>query len=763
MIRSFLDLRTVAGRATLAMATLVGLLVPIVAPIASGRVFHADDLGAFHLPMRILAARSVAQGDDPRWQPAILCGFDLHGEGQLGLEHPVLRLVRASLPLPAAFGLEIAGPYAFLAVGMVLWIRRLGLPWDSALLGALLFVFSGFILLRYVHPNALGVMAHWPWLLLAIASMRRNPRASFLAVGLLTTSEVLLGYPQYVAFSGIAEMAAAMVTFRRDRSLWLRWLAAKGLGLGGGMAQVLPTLESLRLSTRGHPSAVFLGMDSLHPMDLLQIVAPAIFRAGHHLLEGRSAWPRHESAASPGAVVPALLAWLAIRRSAVTVPGVESRAIGTILTTSATIAVGSYLLALGAYSPLFPILIRVPLWSVFRGPARFLGLGQAALAVMAAIAFADLSAFVSRRRPMPRARLGPLALPALAGMVATVTVLSVAGPLRLRGIAAIGPATLGLLWPASAAILVAGAARGYRLAPALLIVLAAADSVTASLAPLLRHDRPETPERLADAEARPPRPHGDRIVAPFNRGSAGGARLVGGYVGLTPRRGLDVASPAALRIAGVGWIRAEGDHPSRWILVDRPLPRARLVDRVVVDPDPASALARVDPATTVCLTSAVDVEPGAPGSATIQEDRPGRIRVVTESSGRRFLMVNEAWHPGWRAELDGRVAEVIACDGDYLGVPVAGGRHEVVFRFDPASHRRGRWASIGSLAALVLIGSWPGRLTSGAACFQIGRREEARARTTGFHVKRPSVSTGRPSDRPAITRAGSTAGGGHGR
>ena len=95
-------------------------------------------------------------------------GFYVTGEGQLGAYHPLHLMLYRLLPLGVAFDLELlisypamfAGTYLFLRV----WLRRR----DAALFGALAFTFCGFNLLHFVHPNAVAIVAHLPWLLLAI-------------------------------------------------------------------------------------------------------------------------------------------------------------------------------------------------------------------------------------------------------------------------------------------------------------------------------------------------------------------------------------------------------------------------------------------------------------------------------------------------------------------------------------------------------------------------------------------------------------------
>ncbi|MBX6315950.1 MAG: hypothetical protein IRY99_24005, partial [Isosphaeraceae bacterium] len=256
-------------------------------PLAGGQVFHRDDLGLFHLPVRQHYARCLAAGDDYRWCPALYGGLDLHGEGQVGMEHPLHRLLYGTLPLATAFHLEWWLSYPVSFVGMALLLSRWRLRRDASLLGALVFTGSGFPVHHYVHMNAVAIIAQVPWLLLGmdVALRSADPRRAAWGrrgVAVLTMSQCLLGYPQYVVFSLLVELAyaAGLRVGRLDQGggRWRALAGAKGLGLLGGAIQVLPTWEALARSTRPAPAAAWLGKGSLHPVHLVQWVSPYVFR-----------------------------------------------------------------------------------------------------------------------------------------------------------------------------------------------------------------------------------------------------------------------------------------------------------------------------------------------------------------------------------------------------------------------------------------------------------------------------------------------------
>ena len=186
-----------------------------------------------------------------------LSGVYIHGEGQVGLFHPLHQFLYRLLPLGPAFNLELIANYVALFAGTFWFMRRLRFDFAPALFGAMLFAFSGFNLLHHQHINMVAVVAHIPWLLAAvdvlIVDERRGVRAlAFAAIALLLASELLLGFPQGVWWNALA--FAAFGVFRATETGRWRQLAqcafAAAIGVLLGGIQLLPTLDAAAHSTR---------------------------------------------------------------------------------------------------------------------------------------------------------------------------------------------------------------------------------------------------------------------------------------------------------------------------------------------------------------------------------------------------------------------------------------------------------------------------------------------------------------------------------
>ncbi len=715
------------GFAALALAVLLVPLAVLALPLFSRQVYTLDDLGDFHLPLRSFYARCLARGEDFTWCPQLQGGFYLHGEGQAGLYHPLHLLLYSALPLDVAFNLELLLNYPILFLGSYLFLRRCCvLPREASLFGAAAFTFSGFNLLHFPHVNALSVIAHVPWQLLALrAALRGRPGQAVLGrlgVSLLTASQLLLGYPQYVWLSSLLEVVYVLFLLRPWPG-WGRLLglgAAKVVGILGGGVQLLPTWDCLTHSVREAPTWDFLAKGSMMPANLAQLLAPYLFLSRVVSYRPELCYHTHEYGLYAGVLVLLLALWAVVRVRRL--PARRRRLAQGALGVGALALVLSF----GSYSPLFSLYTRLPLVGLFRYPGRYTLLVHAALAVLAAVAFADLA----RRRQAPgepgalatgdrrQSRLWPLALLPLAGLLLVLSAkgYALAQPRSLLAhvLAGAGPAFLGVLLAAAAAGLVAAAARGRRWALPALLLFTVADQAGYGLS-YIRHWEPCA---VADFQGREPYPaaaphrlaNGHEDNAPLLRGES----LVEGYVALAPRRELDPAKESTLRLAGAGWRRTEEE----WQAVPRPLPRARLVACAVGSDRPAADLDAIDPETTALVDPAaavsLDLEATAPrGEAVLTCDRPGDVRVSTEAGSRQLLVLAESCHEGWQASIDGRPCPVVRVYGDFMGCVVGPGRHAVEFRFRPWSLRAGAWLSaLGGVFMLLMLPSLARRANS---------------------------------------------------
>jgi hypothetical protein len=677
-------------------------------PAAFRRMFVYGDLGGFFLPFRIFLSEHLARGITPLWMPNLFCGFYVHGEGQIGIVHPLRWLLYRLLPVPEAFNLECILPYPLALFGIALFVRRLALPTSAAIFGGASFAFSAYLTARLTHVNAITVIAHLGWLLFAIDVLLRETGArwrAWLGVALVTGSQLLVGYPVAVAYCWLIALPYALFVAARERRPGPLLAVASALAVGGllGGIQLLPTWEHLAASQRAHSDYVFLTEQSLHPLNLLTIVAPWLF--GHRLyMDG--AFNQVEQVCYLGAIAPIAALWV----------GLRWRKLGTLRPLVAglvALSAVALLLSLGGHTGLYRYVLAIPIVGSLRVPARYDIALYFAGAVFAAIAFADLlrgDAELGRR--VKWIWVVPAASACVAGVAFALihTGRGAEWQLNTPGPVAVGPLVFAL-----AAALFTAAAHGRRLALYGLIALTLADHAVYA-ATLWWIEPPHTLAGIEAGIVSPPAAPPLRVYTPKSFGTYLGsdgrghwwtattlivhdARLVSGYAGLMPAKQLDYSKLASLRVASAA-VQLVG---LRFVRLPGPLPRARLVAHAVRSAQPASDIELINVANAALVEEPVDLEAGPAGAAAILEDLPGAIRIAVDAPTRQLLVLAESFHPGWRARIDGADVRVLRVNGDFIGVVVEPGVHELGLSFAPRSFALGCWTSLAGIAIVLAV------------------------------------------------------------
>jgi len=264
-----------------------------------------------------------------------------------------------------------------------------------------------------------------------------------------------------------------------------------------------------------------------------------------------------------------------------------------------------------------------------------------------------------------------------------------------------------------------------------------------------------TPPALVRLQQEVAQAPGRVLMAP-NLAMLYGLEGVAAYDGMTPRHLDEAIRPetSALNLLGSGYV---GEIPVflspvrdllgiRYVLVppdvtlDRPglslryhgadgriyrneaaLPRA-FVAAEARCLDTAEVLKRIRARTVdfrreVLLTDCLDATPdgdrsprrdaASPGTARIEHYSADRVRISGESDRGGYLVLSDAWFPGWTARVDGRETRVERADHAFRAVKLGPGHHDVEFRYAPMSIRLG--LALSALAAVVTGAlAWPG-------------------------------------------------------
>jgi len=708
------------GTVTLIVCLGAGVMFSVLcAPLFAHRIYIEDDLSAFNLPVRHFYQDCLKNGENPVWMPSMFCGFDLHGEGQAGMFHPLHYLLYRFLPLQIAFNLELLVNYPLFFLGAFLLLRRWRIPRHAAAFSALLFAFCGFNITNYVHIMIPSIISHVPWLVLCMdIAMRTESRrvlaACSLGVTLLTASQFLLGFPQCVYLSCLVEgfYVLLLLAYRRNYLAVAILAGAKVLSLLVGAAQVLPQLDAASHSIRLAPSFEFVMSGSMHPVNLLQFVSPYLFN--------RHGWTNNLSQFwDPpyfGALAPVLLMWLIVNFA-------RLRDTRRLILACVLFALFGLVLALGEYGYLYRLATYVPLLGKLRSSSRHVLLFHFALTFLVGIAFADLACTARSGEKRPWGKLCVLWFPAffsLAIALAVTILRARAGSAAFisidKHLAPTANVWMGPVLLATATALAMAAARGRRFAVAALVLFALGDVALYSL----RHKPSMDLDAFITGIDVPPVRDGYRLDPDYRPHWAytgptmKGYRVVHGYAALNPTNQLDYYNQVtALRVAGVKWRKTRygaapelaeaADRGIAWLEVPNPMPRARMLSNAVVSKDPYHDIETIDIPSTALVDTPVSLtgEPGTVASEPVM-DRPGEIIWDVSSRGAQLFVISERYHSGWHAAVDGEPVPILRTNGDFMGCVVPAGDHRVRLHFMPRELRVGICLTfIG--AALTLV------------------------------------------------------------
>ncbi len=694
-------------------AILFGLTLVFFWPqVGQGRALYWGDIGLYFTPMAEFLRDSLRRGVLPLWDPLILCGTPYVGDPQTWPLYPVSALLPL-LPAPYFLSLTVALHVWLAGLGTFVFARRsLDLGRRAALLGAVTFMFGGWLVSKEQFPNMVQAASYLPWVLwsedrVILAGRRRDA----LTLGLILGLQLLAAHAQMTLWT--LYLAAAWGLFRLPQCgrlilLPARLAPAGAVAFGLSAGQVLPTLQLFHDGWRQDLPFRVVNRFYLPLNQTANWVLPTLH--GQPLHGNFTARGNFWETCCYVGLLPFLLAVFGAA-------GGLRRGGGARVRFWAVTFIVGVLMALGGGAdsrpgPYWLAYHTLPGFHSFHDPARCLIWSSFALAVLAAAGLERIRHRVRRPRVLA-AIVVLLAFADLAHFGRTIYPLADPGTLFpvTRTVAALqnDPQILAhqarFMAPDSARVWQRFTghkdyrqdAPGYQalwadtLTPNLPMAYGLPDAY--GYEPVTRRDAQQALGALQSL-FRPNAPYAERDRAAADAGFYG-VRFVATDRVLPPEPSLPGLTPLFADPSLPPLTTKRGAQVSRVFLSlnSRWQPRARLV---------------------------MSLGGASPAPARITEDTPDRVTVTADDTGQPYLLLADTLHPGWSATVDSRPVTISRAAGFLRAVPLPGpGPHTVVFAYRPVTFLLGLYLTLltaGGLLGAAVFGLAANRrriLTSG--------------------------------------------------
>ncbi len=732
--------RSVSRYDLLPLLTLAAAVLLFFGPVIFGRAWipaGGGDLVSFIFPMYRFAGASLNGGEIPLWNPYLYAGAPYIADNQSGVFYPINLLLFLLMPdfsFQAIEGLVIL--HIFLAGLTMYFCLRWLQPEDplsrpAAVLGGLAFMFSGVFVNHIGNLNLIAVVAWLPLIFICLhrAILSRQPRVQTgwaLAGGVAFGLSTLAGHGQMTflvaAFLGFYALYQTVAT--RQWSAIPLFLLLGLVGLATAAISLAPAVESINQTVRAEYDLSRSGGYSLTWHALMGLAAPDFFGRGIHRFWGP--WSRVEYGYL--GILPWLLASLAV------VIRPSRRNLFFMISTMLFL-----ILALGANTPIYPLLLRVTPVFPFQAPARFVLLAGFCVAVLAATGLDALCGSPLPRRPMNYFLGGATAVlvAILIFMTWQMTRLNDTSPERQEQMSRAILVFAGLA--AASMLLIIARVRGW-LSPALFammaILLLAIDLIglgrqveiewhdptlgfaTDSPAMAYVHSDPGIHRVDIAGGWQPSLP---QMTGLFSIGGVYNPLELANYsvyAGSVGYRGSHLYN-----LMGVKYVIAAKDRPPGDtnflvpVFAEDPgvdvylntlaLPRVMFLNSSEVVADHEAAFEAIhqsdfDPSRIVILEDG-QVLSQEPGKSVIMISRydlnQASFEVTTDRPG--YFLLTDIYHPDWQATVDGRDEPIQIADYAFRAVYLEPGQHTVLFRYSPS----GWWIGLSvSLLAWIVVG-----------------------------------------------------------
>lgn len=671
---------------------------------------------------KFLLSESLRTNQLPLWTPLINSGYSLLGEGQTGMFFVPNLILYKLFAFPIAFNLNSVLALIILAFGTYIWFKSIGFQPLSALFAALTITFSGITIPRLTHQAVLQGLSFLPWVMWATLQLFRQQNLKWMGIfALIASQQLLTGFTQTSVVSIL--FAGAYIVFLSGMKP-IKWKAfilfflAVGLTAGLSALHILPAQQyisqtyadkglSLSDATRYSFSLNHL-LTFVFPFwlgDPQKGTYPTLSAGDDNIF-----W---ENAGYIGIIPLFFILYFLLG-----IAKMQNKEKTTMMF-FALCTIGSLLLMLGKYSPLYLLYSFWPL-NQFRVPARFIWIFVVSLTWFSTFGFDKLLVKYKNKQFL---------LAALICFASISTMVNI------------------YLWRDYHLF---GSSARWLSQPEIIQQLSAADKIFSFYGE-------NTYEFLFNK--------GWSVESPFyfmrnamvpNSNliwNVRSANVISGRllrrqtfinslfyeaVSVDPNKGVAIIKSGALKlfqmqgvtkVVSTVSIDAQGfnfiqDYEAAGLKVklyevERPLPRAYFAKNVAIiktldEAEKQLVSDAYDPNSQVLIEETLPIAESLSDGVVdnIKSDNQRISISVNNKGGTALLVLTDSYYPGWKATLDNQATNIYPANLIQRGVVIPQGEHVVEFRYEPDSLKYGLRISAVSLFIIVIFLGYPllGRL-----------------------------------------------------
>lgn len=668
------------------------------------------DVILYFYPWRVLLERSLREGFIPLWNSYNFCGQPFLANMASACLYPINWLL---LFIPAHWLMTLSVIFHFILTSLFayLFFTSLGIERKPALLGAIIWTFSGPMVVWAEYQTPVASMTWFPLsLLLWQVFLQKGQKSFALLTGFPLALSLLGGHTQFALYGWLAFLLFALFQILTERE-FRRGITGLLLALATGfilsLPQLLPALELAERSHRSLGSSLHEILDTALPWRHLYTFLIPDFYGNPVDYDYRGAFNYVELCGYFG-LLPFFLLPSALKRK-------EGRFF-------LSLALFSLLFALN--TPFLRLLPSLPIFSFLAAPARNLYITAFCFSAIASLGLDNLKSMSPR---IPLSTFSALLL--LAGMGISQQAVKTGIPTPR--------ALLHFFLIACSALLFT---RWKKEIPLLLLAIVDMFAFGLRFNPALPPSMLFPPTPLSKKVALLPR-DGHSLALPGEKDPLDtllpncnillGLREAQGGDSLYPLRFLFFAQLAnqskersnalyfrnpyspLLDIAGVRYMLSKKPlNASKFLSLyegelflfenKNSFPRFYLASETLnaINGEKAlQLLPSIEDTTKVIVEGGKALHKGIPRySITPEEERLGFMKLKIQTDREAYFVVTETFFPGWKAFVDGKEEKVVPADFVFQGVLIPPGEHKLLLAYRPFSFKFGFYFSLLGLS-----------------------------------------------------------------